>query len=52
VAAKQPGISAVKQVRLAVLEPDGTVSVIRSDDLKPGKRPHHRIRMKRRAVGP
>jgi uncharacterized membrane protein YcaP (DUF421 family) len=50
-ALREHGVSDVKQVRLAVLEPDGTVSVIRKDDLKPGTRPHHRIRMKPRGAG-
>jgi uncharacterized membrane protein YcaP (DUF421 family) len=48
-ALREHGVSGVEQVRLAVLEPDGAVSVIRIDDLKPGTRPHHRIRMTRRA---
>ncbi len=39
---------AVSDVLLAVLEPDGAVSVIRTDELAPGVRPHHRIRAIRR----
>jgi len=30
-----------------VLEPDGAISVIRSDEIEPG-RPHHRIKAVRR----
>jgi len=33
---------------LAVLEPDGAISVVRFDDIKPGERPHRRIRAIRR----
>jgi uncharacterized membrane protein YcaP (DUF421 family) len=34
---------------LAVLEPDGAVSVIRNDEIAPGMRPHHRIKSLRRS---
>ena len=44
---REHGVGTVAEVRLAVLEPDGSVSVIRYDDLKPGTRPHHRIKMMR-----
>ena len=47
---REHGVATVAEVRLAVLEPDGSVSVIRFDDLKPGTRPHHRIKMMRRAA--
>lgn len=49
-ALREHGVPSVSDVRLAVLEPDGSVSVIRFDDLKPGTRdhPHHRIRAIRR----
>ena len=47
-ALREHGVSSVKDVRLAVLEPDGAISVIRNDDLVPGMRPHHRIRAIRR----
>jgi len=47
-ALREHGISSVTDVRLAVLEPDGAISVIRNDDLLPGVRPHHRIRAIRR----
>jgi uncharacterized membrane protein YcaP (DUF421 family) len=34
---------------LAVLEPDGAISVIRKDEIVPGIRPHHRIKSLRRS---
>ena len=43
-ALREHGVASVHDVRLAVLEPDGSISVIRNDDMKPGERPHHRIR--------
>jgi len=46
-ALREHGVAEVKDVRTAVLEPDGSVSVIRYDDIKPGTRPHHSIRMTR-----
>jgi uncharacterized membrane protein YcaP (DUF421 family) len=49
-ALREHGTATVADVRLAVLEADGSVSVIRYDDLKPGSRPHHRIKMMRRAA--
>lgn len=50
-ALREHGVGRVTDVRLAVLEPDGAVSVIRFDDLKPDahSKPHHRIRGIRRA---
>ena len=47
-ALREHGVATVADVRLAVLEADGSVSVIRYDDIKPGARPHHRIKMMRR----
>ena len=47
-ALREHGVPTIKQVRLAVLEPDGAISVIRYDDLKPGTHPHHRIKMLRK----
>ena len=46
-ALREHGVPDVEQVRLAVLEPDGAISVIRNDDLKPEAHthPHHRIKM-------
>jgi uncharacterized membrane protein YcaP (DUF421 family) len=48
-ALREHGVATVEDVRLAVLEPDGAISVIRDDDLVPGVRPHHRIRTIRKA---
>ncbi len=49
-ALREHGVGRVADVRLGVLEPDGAISVIRFDDLKPGthNQPHHRIRAIRR----
>jgi uncharacterized membrane protein YcaP (DUF421 family) len=47
-ALREHGTATVADVRLGVLEADGSISVIRYDDLKPGTRPHHRIKMMRR----
>jgi uncharacterized membrane protein YcaP (DUF421 family) len=46
-ALREHGVATVKEVRLGVLEPDGSISVIRYDDIKSGTRPHHRIKMLR-----
>ncbi len=48
-ALREHGVATIQDVRLAVLEPDGAVSVIRNDDVVPGTRPHHRIRMVRKS---
>lgn len=50
-ALREHGVATIADVRLAVLEPDGMVSVIRYDDVKAGTRPHHRIKMIRRPAG-
>ncbi|HEY6807886.1 MAG TPA: YetF domain-containing protein [Gemmatimonadales bacterium] len=42
-ALREHGVGAVEDVRLAALEPDGAVSVVREDEVT-GNRPHHRIR--------
>lgn len=49
-ALREHGVGRIADVRLAVLEPDGAISVIRFDDLKPEAHsaPHHRIRGLRR----
>jgi uncharacterized membrane protein YcaP (DUF421 family) len=47
-ALREHGVGNLKDVRLAVLEPDGAISVIRNDDLKPGVWPHHRIKAVKR----
>jgi uncharacterized membrane protein YcaP (DUF421 family) len=49
-ALREHGVASVKDVRLAVLEPDGAISVIRNDDIVPGARPHHRIRALKRGT--
>lgn len=50
-ALREHGVGNVKDVRLAVLEPDGTISVIRNDDLKPGVWPHHHIKTGKKSSG-
>ena len=47
-ALREHGVASVHDVMLAVLEPDGAISVVRYDDIKPGDRPHRRIRAIRR----
>lgn len=47
-ALREHGVGTIDDVRLAVLEPDGMISVIRDDDLVSGERPHRRIRPLRR----
>ena len=47
-ALREHGVGSVQDVMLAVLEPDGAISVIRSDEITPGARPHHRIKAVRR----
>jgi len=47
-ALREHGVPRVQDVMLAVLEPDGAISVVRYDDIKVGDRPHHRIRAIRR----
>ncbi len=47
-ALREHGVASVADVMLAVLEPDGAISVIRNDEIQPGSRPHHRIRAIRR----
>jgi len=48
-ALREHGVATPADVRLAVLEPDGMISVIQSADVKPGVRPHQRIRLTKRA---
>ena len=43
-ALREHGVADVRDVSLAVLEPDGAISVIRNDDIRPGTRPHHKIK--------
>jgi uncharacterized membrane protein YcaP (DUF421 family) len=35
---------------IAVLEPDGAISVIRNDEVALGTRPHHRIKLLRKGA--
>ncbi len=49
-ALREHGVSNVADVMLAVLEPDGAISVIRNDEIQPGMRPHHRIRAIKRGT--
>jgi len=49
-ALREHGVENAADVRTAVLEADGSISVIRYDDIKPGTRPHHRIKMMRRGA--
>lgn len=43
-ALREHGVSTVEEVRTAILEVDGTVSVLREDEAPSTHRPHHRIR--------
>ena len=47
-ALREHGVGSVQDVMLAVLEPDGAISVVRYDDIKTGDRPHRRIKTLRR----
>jgi uncharacterized membrane protein YcaP (DUF421 family) len=47
-ALREHGVANVQDVMVAVLEPDGAISVIRKDDIAPGSRAHHRIKSLRR----
>ncbi|HKR55896.1 MAG TPA: YetF domain-containing protein [Gemmatimonadales bacterium] len=46
-ALREHGVGAIEDVRMAALEPDGAVSVIREDEMG-AARPHHRIKAIRR----
>ena len=43
-ALREHGIESVKDVHIAVLEVDGSISVLRKDELPKASRPHHWIR--------
>lgn len=45
---REHGVATIKEVALAVLEVDGTISVLKQDDLPKTQRPHHRIRIVQR----
>lgn len=44
-ALREHGIASIADVGLAVLEVDGTISVLKNDELPTPARPHHRIRL-------
>lgn len=46
-ALREHGVASVKEVALAVLELDGSISVLKNDEFPPPTRPHHRIRIVR-----
>jgi len=45
---REHGIVGVKDVALAVLEVDGSISVVKYDDFKPENVPHHRVKFLKR----
>jgi len=51
-ALREHGVADIGDVLLAVLEPDGAISVIRNDEIMPGTRPHHRIKARRATAPP
>ena len=46
-ALREHGVATVRDVALAVLEVDGSISVLRNDELPRAAQPHHRIRIVR-----
>jgi uncharacterized membrane protein YcaP (DUF421 family) len=50
-ALREHGVDDPGLVRSAILEVDGTISVLRTDEVAPAPRPHHRIRGIRRQRG-
>lgn len=47
-ALREHDVATIEDVRLAVLEVDGTISVLKNDEFHNGGKPHHRIRFLRR----
>lgn len=45
---REHGVATVEEVKLAVLEVDGSISVLKNDDMPTVARPHHRIRFLQR----
>jgi uncharacterized membrane protein YcaP (DUF421 family) len=45
-ALREHGVPRIEEVGLAVLEIDGSISVLRKDELPPIERPHHRFRFR------
>lgn len=43
-ALREHGISGIKEVALAVLEVDGSISILKHDDVKPEANPHRRMK--------
>jgi uncharacterized membrane protein YcaP (DUF421 family) len=43
-ALREHGVASIGEVGIAVLEVDGTISVLKKDELPTVVRPHHRIR--------
>lgn len=46
-ALREHGVATIADVALAVLEIDGTISVLKQDDMPTAPRPHHSVRLKR-----
>lgn len=49
-ALREHGVGHISDVLLAVLEPDGAISVICTNEVAMGSRPHHRIPRLRRSI--
>jgi uncharacterized membrane protein YcaP (DUF421 family) len=47
-ALREHGVLSISDVSLAVLEIDGTISVLKKDEVPPASQPHHRIRFLKR----
>ncbi|MBI3404671.1 MAG: DUF421 domain-containing protein [Acidobacteria bacterium] len=50
-ALREHGIATVEEVHLAVLEIDGSISVLKKDEVPQVSRPHHRIRFVHKGSG-
>ncbi len=50
-ALREHGIATVAEVQLAVLEIDGSISVLKKDEMPSVARPHHRIRFVQKKAG-
>jgi len=49
-ALREHGVATIEDVHLAVLEPDGAISVVRNDDFASGMRPQRRIKAIKRGM--
>lgn len=47
-ALREHGVIETDEVALAVLEIDGSISILKTDEMPPAKRPHHHIRFLKR----